>query len=151
MIFVGHFSDIFRKKWPFCVTRTRKITFHEKHTLRKSCRKNMDEYDPHGSRIICCEKYILWKSCRKNHHFFRLRVTQNPLFSKKLITSLFFGSIYRWHKMVTFFQKMSKKYPTKIVKIMFCYVKTLFNKSGKVAELTFFGADFQLLWSTLWP
>ena len=51
--------------------------------------------------------------------------------------------------MVTFFQKMSKKCPTKIVKIMFCYVKTLFVKSDKVAELTFFGADFQLLWSTL--
>jgi len=26
----------------------------------------------------------------------------------------------------------------------------LFTKSDKVAELTFFGADFQLLWSTLY-
>ena len=51
--------------------------------------------------------------------------------------------------MVTFFQKMSKKYSTEIVKIMFCYVETLSVKSDKVAELTFFGADFQLLWSTL--
>ena len=32
---------------------------------------------------------------------------------------------------------------------MFCYGKTLFVKSDKVAELTIFGADFQLLWSTL--
>ena len=32
---------------------------------------------------------------------------------------------------------------------MFYYEKTLFMQSGKVAELTFFGADFQLLWSTL--
>ena len=51
--------------------------------------------------------------------------------------------------MVTFFQKMSEKCSTKIVKIMFCYVKTLFMKSDKVVELTFFGADFQLLWSAL--
>ena len=48
-----------------------------------------------------------------------------------------------------FFKKMSKKCLTKIAKIMFRYVKTLFVKSDKVAELTFFGADFQLLWSTL--
>ena len=50
-----------------------------------------------------------------------------------------------------FSKKMSEKCPTKIVKIMFCYVKTLFGKSDKVAELTIFGADFQLLWSTLCP
>ena len=32
---------------------------------------------------------------------------------------------------------------------MFWCEKALFRKSDKVAELTFFGADFQLLWSTL--
>ena len=51
--------------------------------------------------------------------------------------------------MVTFFKKMSEKYLTKNMKIMFYYMKILFMKSDKVAELTFFGADFQLLWSTL--
>ena len=51
--------------------------------------------------------------------------------------------------MVIFLEKMAEKCLTKIVKIMFCYVKTLFMKSDKVAELTFFGADFQLLWTTL--
>jgi len=52
--------------------------------------------------------------------------------------------------MVTFFQKMMKNGPHKITKIRFCYGKMLFVKSDKVAELTLFGADFRLLWSTLY-
>jgi len=55
------------------------------------------------------------------------------------------------HKMTTFLQKMSKKWSPKIMQIVFCYGKTLFAKRDKVAELTFFGADFQRLWSTLCP
>ena len=67
---------------------------------------------------------------------------KNMIFSKKSLPSPFFGNVCRWHKMVTFFQKMSEKYPPKIVKTMFCYVKTLFVKSDKVAELTFLGRIF---------
>jgi len=48
-----------------------------------------------------------------------------------------------------FFTKNVEKWSPKITKIRFCYGKTLFAKCDKVAELTFFGADFQLLWSTL--
>ena len=145
------FPTFFGKKWPFCDTRSHRINFREKHALWKSCWKNMDENDPRGYKITCCEKYILGKIVEKIIIFFRLWWPQNPLFSKKLSTSLFFENVYQWHKMVTFFQKMSEKCPTKMMEIMFCYGKTLFMKSDKVAELTFFGADFQLLWSTLWP
>jgi len=50
-----------------------------------------------------------------------------------------------------FFSKNVEKCPPKIMKIVFCYGKMIFVKSDKAAELTFFGADFRLLWSTLCP
>ena len=63
-------------------------------------------------------------------------------FPKSHHRSPFFWNVRWWHKVVTFFQKMSEKYPPKIVKIMVCYGKTLFVKSDKVAELTFLGRIF---------
>ena len=120
----------------------------KKHVFLEKMRTKMPTVHtkPLFVKSIYYEKFV-----EKIIIFFILWGTQNPLFPKKLSTSLFFENVHWWHKMVTFFEKMSEKCLTKSRKIMFYYVKILFMKSDKVAELTFFGADFQLLWSTLWP
>jgi len=105
--------------------------------------------------------YVWWKIdfCDKRRtlflRFLEIMGGEKHHFFWKIVKVTFFENVCTCHEMVNFFQKMSKKDSPKITKIRFCYGKMLFAKCDKVAELTFFGADFRLLWSTLgretWP
>jgi hypothetical protein len=82
--------------------------------------------------------------------FFKFRGDQNYHFLKNC-ENHFFRKYVCMSQNGHFFTKNVEKCSPKIMKIRFCYGKTLFANCDKVAELTFFGADFRLLWSTLCP